>query len=97
MNEMIELLKHSPAPRTNEIIEMFDNYEEKQRPRAKLTIAISGFITRYEAMETWWTKLLMPIMRRLPVGWISTLLAKYFATGPLIKFPPRPDAQDLKI
>ncbi|KAI1746861.1 FAD/NAD(P)-binding domain-containing protein [Xylaria castorea] len=92
MNEIMGLLKHSPAPRTNEITEMFNRYEEKQRPRARLTVTLSGFATRYEAMETWWTRLLMPVMRRLPVGLMSTLLAKHFATGPLIEFLPRPEA-----
>ncbi|KAJ3563945.1 hypothetical protein NPX13_g8016 [Xylaria arbuscula] len=92
MNEIMELLKHSPAPGTNEITEMFSKYEGKQRPRAELTVTLSGFITRYEAMETWWMRLLMPVMRWLPVGLMSTLLAKHFVAGPLIKFPPRPEA-----
>jgi hypothetical protein len=92
MNEIMELLKHSPAPGTNEITEMFSKYEGKQRSRAELTVTLSGFITRYEAMETWWMRLLMPVMRWLPVGLMSTLLAKHFVAGPLIKFPPRPEA-----
>ncbi|KAI0447517.1 FAD/NAD(P)-binding domain-containing protein [Xylaria telfairii] len=92
VNEMMELLQHSPEPCTDEITEMFNKYEEKQRPRAELTVTLSSFTTRYEAMETWWMRSLMPVMRWLPVGLMSTLLAKYFAAGPLIKFPPRSDA-----
>ncbi|KAI0388281.1 hypothetical protein F5Y17DRAFT_453422 [Xylariaceae sp. FL0594] len=62
---------------------LFDEYEAKQRFRAELTVKVSNFITRYEAMETWRIRLLMPIMRRLPVSLMSTLLAKHFGTGPL--------------
>ncbi|KAI0467605.1 FAD/NAD(P)-binding domain-containing protein [Xylaria cf. heliscus] len=91
VNEMMELLKQSPVPCAKEITKMFNKYEEKQRPRAQLTVAISSFITRYEAMETWWMRLLMNVMSRLPVGLMSTLLAKHFTAAPLFNFLPRPD------
>ncbi|KAI1171045.1 FAD/NAD(P)-binding domain-containing protein [Nemania sp. FL0916] len=91
MNEMVELLKHSPVPSTNEITEMLNRYEEKQRPRAELIVTLSSFATRYEAMETWWTRMLMPVMRRVPVVLTSTFLERHFAAGPLFEFLPKPD------
>ncbi|KAF2967549.1 hypothetical protein GQX73_g6060 [Xylaria multiplex] len=90
-NEITELLKRSPTLSTQDITDMFNKYEEKQRPRAELTVALSGFLTRYEAMETWWLRLLMPVISRIPVSWVSTLLSKHFADGPLFEFLPKPN------
>ncbi|KAI1124017.1 FAD/NAD(P)-binding domain-containing protein [Nemania abortiva] len=92
MNEMVALLKQHPVPDTKEITEVFNKYEERQRPRAKLTVTLSNFATRYEAMETWWMRLLMPVISWLPSGLTTTLLERYFAAGPLLDFLPRPDA-----
>ncbi|KAI1827115.1 hypothetical protein F4861DRAFT_536301 [Xylaria intraflava] len=91
MNELTDLLNESPQPQTKEITEMFNRYEAKQRPHAQLAVTASGFLTRYEAMETWWTRLLMPVMSWLPAGLMSTLLARHFAEAPLFKFLPEPD------
>ncbi|KAI8631677.1 FAD/NAD(P)-binding domain-containing protein [Xylariaceae sp. FL1651] len=92
MNEMVGLLKQSPAPLTEEITEIFNKYEELQRPRAELIVTLSGFITRYEAMETWWMRLLLPVISWLPVGLMSTLLARHFAVVPTFNFLPKPNA-----
>ncbi|KAI1427595.1 hypothetical protein F5Y12DRAFT_737400 [Xylaria sp. FL1777] len=92
MNEMTDLLKQSPTPSTNEITEMFNRYEEQQRPRAELTVTISGYVTRYEARETWWLRMAIVVMSWVPVSLVSTFLAKHFAAGPLLKFLPKPDS-----
>ncbi|KAI0161485.1 FAD/NAD(P)-binding domain-containing protein [Xylariaceae sp. FL1272] len=91
VNEMVALLKTCPSPRSDEITDMLNRYEEKQRPRAARIVALSGLLTRYEAMEAWWMRLLLPVMGWFPTGLISTLLAKYFAAGPLFEFLPQPD------
>ncbi|KAI5919350.1 hypothetical protein F4810DRAFT_703618 [Camillea tinctor] len=90
-NELVQLLAQSPKPANDEIKEMFDKYEKKQRPHAELCVKVSGFQTRYEAMETWWTRLLIHIMRWLPNNLMSTLLAKHFASAPLLNFLPDPE------
>ncbi|KAI1270107.1 hypothetical protein F5Y18DRAFT_434536 [Xylariaceae sp. FL1019] len=90
-NAMVELLACSSMPSTEEITEMFQRYENQQRQRAQLTVTISGFLTRYEAMETWWARLLTHVMRLLPESVLSTLLVKHLAAGPLMNFLPAPD------
>ncbi|KAI1302251.1 hypothetical protein F5Y03DRAFT_362187 [Xylaria venustula] len=89
-NAIMELLEQSPVPDTREVTRMMNKYEESQRPRAKMTVTLSNFTTRLEAMETWWTRLLIPVMGWLPDGMMSTLLARYFNAGPLFHFLPNP-------
>ncbi|RWA14077.1 hypothetical protein EKO27_g1044 [Xylaria grammica] len=91
MNGLVGLVKQNHAPSTKEITEMFNGYETKQRPRSELILKLSAFVTRYEAMETWWLRLLMPVMRLLPDGLVSTLLGKHFAAAPLFDFLPKPN------
>ncbi|KAI1485125.1 hypothetical protein F5X96DRAFT_661335 [Biscogniauxia mediterranea] len=90
-NELVDLLKRSPEPATDEIKEMFNKYEKKHRPHAERCVTVSGLQTRWEAMETWWTRLLVHVMPWLPTGLMSTLIAKHFASAPLLNFLPAPE------
>ncbi|KAI2642948.1 FAD/NAD(P)-binding domain-containing protein [Xylaria nigripes] len=88
-NGLMRLLKQSPTPRTEEIVEMFNKYEKKQRPRAQRIVKLSHFMTRYESMETPWMKVAFKIMKRIPTSWISSLTAMHFAGGPLLEYPSK--------
>ncbi|KXJ86611.1 hypothetical protein Micbo1qcDRAFT_140239 [Microdochium bolleyi] len=46
--------------------DVFAMYEKEQRPRANKIVKLSGYITRFEAMETWWLRLLRWLM-----PWVS--------------------------
>ncbi|KAK7699726.1 hypothetical protein SLS64_011499 [Diaporthe eres] len=80
-------------PTGAELAAMFDEYERKQRPHAGTIVNASGYITRYEAMETWWLR----VARRLS-PWLSDFtkasgFARYINEGPWLNFLPNPDEE----
>lgn len=70
VNGLVPLVRQCEAsgrkPTRTEITAVLNAYEEKQRPHAKTIVTMSRYVTRYEAMETWWLRLL----RRVS-PWIS--------------------------
>ncbi|KAJ1323057.1 FAD dependent monooxygenase [Microdochium nivale] len=73
-----------------ELHDVFAAYEREQRPRAGRIVALSGYITRFEAMETWWLRLL-----RWVVPWVSDAakasgMVSYIKQAKRLDFLPEP-------
>ncbi|CAN8105772.1 unnamed protein product [Discula destructiva] len=98
LNELVPLLRRCDEdgmrkPTSSELTATFDEYETKQRPRADLIVNMSGYITRYEAMDTWWLRAL-----RLASPWVSdsmkaTGFARFMNEAPCLDYLPNPDGQ----
>ncbi|KAH8883256.1 FAD/NAD(P)-binding domain-containing protein [Thozetella sp. PMI_491] len=98
MNELVPLVRRCAAdgarkPTKSELAAVLDTYETKQRPHASTIVTMSGYITRYEAMDTWWLRAL----RRLS-PWVSDRtkangFVGYINEGPWLSFLPNPDEQ----
>ncbi|KAK9780328.1 putative FAD binding domain-containing protein [Seiridium cardinale] len=99
VNELVLLLGRCEVeggrkPTSSELADTFDEYEKKQRPHADLVVKLSGLLTRYEAMETWWLRAL-----RRASPWISdrikaSAFVDYIKEGPWLNFLPNPDEQE---
>ncbi|KAI3394847.1 hypothetical protein diail_2184, partial [Diaporthe ilicicola] len=66
MNELVPLLRRCEEdgkrkPTSTEVAAMFGEYEKKRRPHADLIVNASGYITSYEAMDSWWLTTLRPV------------------------------------
>ncbi|KAL7784140.1 hypothetical protein V8C37DRAFT_420740 [Trichoderma ceciliae] len=98
VNELVPLVRRCEAdggrkPTKSEITAALDAYEAKQRPHANTIVTMSGYVTRYEAMETWWLRLL-----RLVSPWVSDKtkaggFVGYINEGPWLNFLPNPDEE----
>ncbi|POS72063.1 FAD binding domain-containing protein [Diaporthe helianthi] len=98
MNELVPLLRRCEEdgrrkPTSTELAATFDEYEKKQRPHADLIVNASGYITRYEAMDTWW----LNTLRRVS-PWVSDTMkasgfVRYINEGPWLNYLPNPDEQ----
>jgi 2-polyprenyl-6-methoxyphenol hydroxylase-like FAD-dependent oxidoreductase len=101
VNQLVPLVRRCAAeekrtPSKEELVAVFDKYEKKQRPHGDLIVSMSGYITRYEAMETWWLRLLLRIS-----PWISDRVkakgfVNYMKEGPWLSFLPNPDEKDIR-
>jgi hypothetical protein len=61
MNELVPFLDRFPPnvpPNTEDIVTQFDRYEAKHRPRANWSVNMPHYVTRFEAMDIWWLRLL---------------------------------------
>ncbi|PTB63038.1 FAD/NAD(P)-binding domain-containing protein [Trichoderma citrinoviride] len=98
LNELVPLVRRCEAdggrrPSKSEITAVLDTYETKQRPHANTIVTMSGYVTRYEAMETWWLRLL----RRVS-PWVSDKtkaggFVGYINEGPWLNYLPNPDEE----
>lgn len=98
MNELVPLVRRCEAdggrkPTKSEITASLDAYEAKQRPHANTIVIASGYVTRYEAMETWWLRLLRHVS-----PWVSDKakaggFVGYINEGPWLNFLPNPDEE----
>lgn len=93
VNELHPLLQRSPNPSRQEIQSVFEQYERNQRPRANACVKMSGFVTRYEAMESWWLRLLRLIMPWLPDRLKARGFLDFMAPAGILKFLPDPDKE----
>ncbi|KAI1098731.1 FAD/NAD(P)-binding domain-containing protein [Jackrogersella minutella] len=57
-NELAPLFKWARAPTTQDILDIFERYEQIQRPRAEIYFRVSNRITRYESMDSPWLRFL---------------------------------------
>ena len=99
MNELVPLVRQCESdggrkPTKDELVAALDTYEKKQRPHANLIVSASGYITRYEAMETWWLRCL-----RCVSPWVSDKtkangFVSYIREGPWLNYLPNPDDQE---
>lgn len=95
MNELVPLVRRCEAagrrPNRSEVAAVLDTYEKKQRPHANTIVTMSGYVTRYEAMETWWLR----VLRRVS-PWVSDKtkaggFVGYINEGPWLNYLPNPD------
>lgn len=98
MNELVPLLRRceedgSRKPTSAELAATFDEYEKKQRPHADLIVNASGYITRYEAMDTWWLRTLRRVSPWVSDSMKASGFARYLNEGPWLNFLPNPDGQ----
>lgn len=98
MNELVPLLRRCEEdgkrkPTSAEVAAALDEYEKKQRPHADLIVNASGYITRYEAMDTWWLRALRRVSPWVSDGMKASGFARYINEGPWLHFLPNPDGQ----
>ncbi|KAI8191996.1 FAD-dependent monooxygenase paxM [Colletotrichum sp. SAR 10_86] len=98
MNELVPLLRKCEEdgmrkPTTTELAATFDEYEKKQRPHADLIVNASGYITRYEAMDTWWLNALRRVSPWVSDSMKASGFARYINEGPWLNFLPTQDEQ----
>lgn len=98
MNELVPLLRRCEEdgkrkPTSAELAATFDEYEKKQRPHAGLIVNASGYITRYEAMDTWWLRTLRRVSPWLSDFTKASGFARYINEGPWLNFLPNPDEE----
>lgn len=98
MNELVPLVRRCQAdgmrkPTSTELAAVFDEYEKKHRPHADLIVNASGYITRYEAMDTWWLRALRRVSPWVSDGMKAEGFARYINEGPWLNFLPNPDEQ----
>lgn len=90
VNTLVPVLRQSPnhTPTTAELKHVFDTYEEKYRPRCVLCGTISGSITRLEAMETWYWRLVRLIRPYIPASLQAYVLVNFLSGAPSLDFLP---------
>lgn len=96
LNELVPLLRRCEEdgmrkPTSTELTATFDEYEKKQRPHANLIVNASGYITRYEAMDSWWLRALRRASPWVSDGTKASGFARYLNEGPWLNFLPNPD------
>lgn len=92
INELYPLLKSCDRhPTTKEIQTVFASYEEKQRPRAQTVVNVSGYITRFEAMDTWYWRLARVLSPWIPDRFKAQGFLDFVASAPTLQFLPAPN------
>ncbi|KUI53904.1 Anhydrotetracycline monooxygenase [Cytospora mali] len=90
VNELLPVLKETENPGKQEIKDVLDRYEEKHRPRTKICAVLSNYLTKYEAMETWWLRLLRFIIPRIPDSYKAKSFVDFMYGAPILDFLPHP-------
>ncbi|KAF3769433.1 FAD/NAD(P)-binding domain-containing protein [Cryphonectria parasitica EP155] len=93
VNELKPLLENSPKPTTEEIHSLFQKYEDKQRPRATACVNVSSYITRFEAMDTWYWRLARIISPWVPDSLKAKAFLNFISSSPILNFLPDPDRE----
>lgn len=103
LNELVPLVRRCEGdaggprkPTGAELAAAFDEYEKKQRPHADFIVNTSGYITRYEAMDTWWLRALLRVSPWVSDSMKASGFARYLNEGPWLNFLPNPDEQEAK-
>ncbi|KAH7025105.1 uncharacterized protein B0I36DRAFT_376800 [Microdochium trichocladiopsis] len=76
---------------TVELQHVFQKYEREQRPRADKIVSLSGYVTRLEAMETWWLRLLRRVMPWFSAGTKASVLVGHMKEAQCLEFLPNPE------
>lgn len=98
LNELVPLLRGceedgARKPTSAELAAALDEYERRQRPHADLVVSMSGYVTRYEAMDTWWLRALRRASPWVSDGMKAGGFARYINEAPWLNFLPNPDGQ----
>lgn len=99
MNELVALIRQcesdgSRKPTKDELAAVLDTYEKKQRPHANMIVTASGYITRYEAMETWWLRCLRRVSPWVSDKTKANGFVSYIKEGPWLNYLPNPDDKE---
>lgn len=94
VNGLVPLVRECDAsgrkPTRAEITDVLDTYEEQQRPHAKTIVTMSRYLTRYEAMETWWLRLLRRVSPWISDKRKAKTYVGYVNEAPWLNFLPDP-------
>lgn len=91
INELNPLLNSlDRPPTTKEIQHVLESYEQKQRPRARTVVDVSGYITRFEAMDTWYWRLARVLSPWIPDSLKAKGFLDFASSAPTLHFLPRP-------
>lgn len=91
VNQLQLLLQQGVPPTTTEIQEAFQRYEAIQKSRAQAVVRVSGYITRFEAMETWYWRLARVISPWVPDRLKAKGFLDFVSAAPVLNFLPDPD------
>lgn len=91
VNELLPVLKETKIPTKQDLKGVFDRYEAKQRPRAKTSLTISAYLTRFEAMDSWWLRIFRVIFPYIPASYKVDTALGYMAGAPVFNFLLDPD------
>jgi hypothetical protein len=89
-NFLKELIDRNPAPSTAELQTVFAKYEAAHRPRAEQGVFFSSIVTMFDAMETWWLRLIRIISPWIPDSLKTRGFLKLLQAGPVLNFLPAP-------
>ncbi|KAI1503718.1 hypothetical protein F5X99DRAFT_374239 [Biscogniauxia marginata] len=92
MNGLVPLLKTNPNPSTKQLVEVFDQYETKHRPRGDLVVTLGSYAVLFDTQETWWLRLLRMLLRWIPDIALARAFLAYLQGAPRLDFLPDPDA-----
>lgn len=97
MNELQPLLRQCSGrqPTTEEIQGVFRQYEAVQKPRAQAVVRLSGYMTRFEAMETWYWRLARRIVPWIPDSLKAKGFLRFVSAAPILEFLPGPGKSSL--
>ncbi|KAI1382711.1 FAD/NAD(P)-binding domain-containing protein [Hypoxylon trugodes] len=87
-NELVALLQRTQVPQVQDITGAFKRYEQAHRPRAKMTMDMSNYLTRYEATDSTWMRLLRWLSPWTPQWYKVRLLVNYFEGAPILDSVP---------
>ncbi|KAI5925298.1 hypothetical protein F4810DRAFT_659857 [Camillea tinctor] len=93
-NGLVALLKASPNPSTTQLVEVFDQYEAKHRPRGDLVVTLGSYAMQFDTQETWWLRLFRMLLRWIPDIVLARAFLAYLSGAPRLDFLPSPDATD---
>lgn len=93
LNELEPLLQRCSErqPTTAELQAVFQKYEAVQKPRVQSVVRLSGYITRFEAMETWYWRLARVISPWIPDSLKAKAFLDFVSEAPILNFLPDPD------
>jgi len=66
-------------------------FEEKHRARATTSVKVSNFVTRFDALDGWYMKLLAWISAWVPDRFKAKGFVDYMAPAPKLDFLPEPE------
>ncbi|KAI1764489.1 FAD/NAD(P)-binding domain-containing protein [Hypoxylon sp. FL1150] len=90
-NELVQLLRQTPTPTTQEIVASFERYERMQRPRADLTFNVAYQATRFESMDSLPLRILRWLFPWIPFRFKVGSLLDYIKAAPILNYLPDPD------
>ncbi|KAK4235378.1 FAD/NAD(P)-binding domain-containing protein [Achaetomium macrosporum] len=79
MNLLVPLLARNPKPSHSDV------------PRARACVTLSHYVTRFEAMDTWWLRMLRWLSPWFPDSVKAKAFLDFMKPAPILNFLPDPD------